>query len=225
MTSGTIDGVNEMILADQEIDGEMRKLLTHFDRNGFAYTMDRVTGELLVAEKYDPVVNWTTGVDMDPNPTPTAVRRWCRILDRARTARTSTPPASARRRSAPRTSSRRPSRPRPACSTCRPTTSAWTTSRSASATPPASPMSARRCRCTRRRTAMAAWATSSPGMRRGRDRLVAARAVLGVVGRSGDRRRRRVLRHAGRLSEGGRRQDGRGAVQASRPRRASSATS
>ena len=60
------DGVNEMILTEQEIDGEERKLLTHFDRNGIAYTMDRVTGELLVAEKYDPVVNWTTGVDMDP---------------------------------------------------------------------------------------------------------------------------------------------------------------
>ncbi|WP_175577775.1 lanthanide-dependent methanol dehydrogenase XoxF5 [Mongoliimonas terrestris] len=61
------DGVNEMILTDQEMNGEQRKLLTHFDRNGIAYTMDRVTGELLVAEKYDPVVNWTTGVDMDKN--------------------------------------------------------------------------------------------------------------------------------------------------------------
>lgn len=60
------DGVNENILVDQEIDGEMRKLLVNFDRNGFAYTMDRVTGELLVAEKYDPVVNWATHVDMDP---------------------------------------------------------------------------------------------------------------------------------------------------------------
>ncbi len=60
------DGVNEMILTEQEIDGEERKLLTHFDRNGLAYTMDRVSGELLVAEKYDPVVNWTSGVDMDP---------------------------------------------------------------------------------------------------------------------------------------------------------------
>jgi PQQ-dependent dehydrogenase (methanol/ethanol family) len=60
------DGVNEMILTDQEVDGEMRKLLTHFDRNGLAYTMDRLTGELMVAEKFDPVVNWTTGVDMDP---------------------------------------------------------------------------------------------------------------------------------------------------------------
>ena len=60
------DGINEMILTDQEIDGQMRKLLTHFDRNGLGYTLDRETGELLVAEKFDPAVNWTTGVDMDP---------------------------------------------------------------------------------------------------------------------------------------------------------------
>ena len=59
------DGVNEMILSDQQINGTERKLLTHFDRNGLAYTMDRATGELLVAEKYDPKVNWTSGVDMN----------------------------------------------------------------------------------------------------------------------------------------------------------------
>ena len=59
------DGINENILTDQEINGEMRKLLTHFDRNGFGYTLDRETGELLVAEKYDPAVNWATHVDME----------------------------------------------------------------------------------------------------------------------------------------------------------------
>lgn len=58
------DGINEMILANQKIKGQMRKILVHFDRNGFGYTMDRITGELLVAEKYDPVVNWATHVDM-----------------------------------------------------------------------------------------------------------------------------------------------------------------
>lgn len=59
------DGVNENILADKEIDGQMRKLLVNFDRNGFSYTLDRETGELLVAEKYDPAVNWATHVEMD----------------------------------------------------------------------------------------------------------------------------------------------------------------
>ncbi len=60
------DGINEMILTDQDIDGTPRKLLTHFDRNGLGYTLDRLTGELITAEKFDPAVNWTTGVDMDP---------------------------------------------------------------------------------------------------------------------------------------------------------------
>ena len=59
------DGINEMPLVDQKIDGKERKLLVHFDRNGFGYTLDRGTGELLVAEKYDPAVNWATKVDMD----------------------------------------------------------------------------------------------------------------------------------------------------------------
>jgi PQQ-dependent dehydrogenase (methanol/ethanol family) len=58
------DGINEMILADKKIDGQMRKVLVHFDRNGFGYTLDRATGELIVAEKYDPAVNWATHVDM-----------------------------------------------------------------------------------------------------------------------------------------------------------------
>ena len=61
------DGVNEMILADLDIGGKPRKTLVHFDRNGLGYTLDRETGELLVAQKYDPTVNWTSGVDMDPN--------------------------------------------------------------------------------------------------------------------------------------------------------------
>ena len=59
------DGINEVILADIDVKGEKRKVAVHFDRNGLAYTLDRATGELLVADKYDPVVNWTTGVEMD----------------------------------------------------------------------------------------------------------------------------------------------------------------
>ncbi len=58
------DGINEMILADINVKGKPTKALVHFDRNGFGYTLDRVTGALLVAEKYDPTVNWATHVDM-----------------------------------------------------------------------------------------------------------------------------------------------------------------
>jgi len=58
------DGINEMILADIPVKGKQTKALVHFDRNGFGYTLDRTNGALLVAEKYDPQVNWASHVDM-----------------------------------------------------------------------------------------------------------------------------------------------------------------
>jgi alcohol dehydrogenase (cytochrome c) len=59
------DGVNEMILADKvPVHGQPTDALVHFDRNGFAYVLDRATGKLLEAEKFDPRVNWATHVDM-----------------------------------------------------------------------------------------------------------------------------------------------------------------
>jgi PQQ-dependent dehydrogenase (methanol/ethanol family) len=58
------DGINEMILADVNVNGTTHKALVHFDRNGFGYTLDRASGALLVAQKYDPKVNWATGIDM-----------------------------------------------------------------------------------------------------------------------------------------------------------------
>jgi len=58
------DGINEMILADIPVKGQQTKALVHFDRNGFGYTLNRENGQLLVAEKYDPKVNWATHVDM-----------------------------------------------------------------------------------------------------------------------------------------------------------------
>jgi PQQ-dependent dehydrogenase (methanol/ethanol family) len=58
------DGVNEMILADLPIGGKTVPAIMHLDRNGFAYTLNRVTGELLVAQKFDPNVNWASNVDM-----------------------------------------------------------------------------------------------------------------------------------------------------------------
>jgi lanthanide-dependent methanol dehydrogenase len=69
------DGINEMILADINVKGKPTKALVHFDRNGFAYTLDRTTGALLVAEKYDPSVNWATNVDMKTGR-PQVVKRY-----------------------------------------------------------------------------------------------------------------------------------------------------
>ncbi|HEX6966581.1 MAG TPA: methanol/ethanol family PQQ-dependent dehydrogenase [Gemmatimonadaceae bacterium] len=57
------DGVNEFTPVDLTIDGKPRKTLVHFDRNGFAYTIDRTTGEVLVARPYQ-YVNWATGIDL-----------------------------------------------------------------------------------------------------------------------------------------------------------------
>ncbi len=58
------DGINEMILADVSVGGTAHKALVHFDRNGFGYTLDRDSGALLVAQKFDPAVNWATGVNL-----------------------------------------------------------------------------------------------------------------------------------------------------------------
>jgi PQQ-dependent dehydrogenase (methanol/ethanol family) len=58
------DAVNENILVDLPINGVVRKALVHFDRNGYAYTMDRATGQVLLAKPYVPM-NWSTGVDLN----------------------------------------------------------------------------------------------------------------------------------------------------------------
>lgn len=57
------DATNENILTDLTVGGRPVKALVHFDRNGFAYTIDRVTGRVLLAEKYGPV-NWASKVDL-----------------------------------------------------------------------------------------------------------------------------------------------------------------
>lgn len=59
-------GVNVMMLSDQQDkEGKDRKLLTHPDRNGIVYTLDRTNGDLISANKIDDTVNWTTGVQLD----------------------------------------------------------------------------------------------------------------------------------------------------------------
>ncbi|MBO6543086.1 MAG: PQQ-dependent dehydrogenase, methanol/ethanol family [Alphaproteobacteria bacterium] len=53
-----------IILADLEIEGETRQVLMQAPKNGFFYVIDRVTGELLSAEKY-VTVTWASHVDME----------------------------------------------------------------------------------------------------------------------------------------------------------------
>jgi len=59
-------GVNVMMLSEQkDKEGKLRKLLTHPDRNGIIYTLDRETGELVSADKMDDTVNWVKYVDLE----------------------------------------------------------------------------------------------------------------------------------------------------------------
>ncbi len=57
------DGVNENLLIDSPFEGRTRKALVQFNRNGFAYTIDRENGEVLVAAPFGNL-NWATGIDM-----------------------------------------------------------------------------------------------------------------------------------------------------------------
>jgi len=57
------DSNAEMILADLTVKGRPRKVLVHFDKNGFAYTLDRATGEVLVAEPFVSL-NWARRIDL-----------------------------------------------------------------------------------------------------------------------------------------------------------------
>jgi alcohol dehydrogenase (cytochrome c) len=65
------DGVNENILVDLPFPpgsrgggpaGQTRKVMVQFNRNGFAYTIDRLTGEVLVAKPFGHE-NWASGID------------------------------------------------------------------------------------------------------------------------------------------------------------------
>ena len=49
------DGVNETILADIDINGEIHKLLVHFQRNGSGFILNRGNGQLLAGTKFGRV--------------------------------------------------------------------------------------------------------------------------------------------------------------------------
>jgi PQQ-dependent dehydrogenase (methanol/ethanol family) len=53
-----------MILADIEVNGDVRQVLMQAPKNGFFYVLDRGTGELISAENFVPI-NWAEGIDME----------------------------------------------------------------------------------------------------------------------------------------------------------------
>src|SRR5580704_8239824 len=61
--SWDFDATGAMVLADLTVAGKPVKALVHFDKNGFAYTLDRTNGRVILAQPFVKV-NWATAVDL-----------------------------------------------------------------------------------------------------------------------------------------------------------------
>ncbi|MFL5546451.1 MAG: methanol/ethanol family PQQ-dependent dehydrogenase [Gemmatimonadales bacterium] len=57
------DGINELVLLDLPIKGQMRKVLVRPERDGYIYVLDRTTGEVLSADPYGYITT-TKGIDL-----------------------------------------------------------------------------------------------------------------------------------------------------------------
>jgi alcohol dehydrogenase (cytochrome c) len=59
------DSAYECVLMDREVNGRMRKLLVHVNKGGYAFVLDRVTGEYVNAYPIVDNHTWTSGVTED----------------------------------------------------------------------------------------------------------------------------------------------------------------
>ena len=62
------DSAQVPVLFDARINGHMRKLVSTAARNGYFFTLDRVTGEPIATEKYGKFTNWVKGEDNKQQP-------------------------------------------------------------------------------------------------------------------------------------------------------------
>jgi alcohol dehydrogenase (cytochrome c) len=62
------DSTQTPVLFDGVFNGKPRKMLATIARNGFYFTLDRVTGEHLVTSKVTDTVNWDMGIDKNGAP-------------------------------------------------------------------------------------------------------------------------------------------------------------
>ncbi len=46
------DAINELVLLDAQLNGQLRKVLVRPERNGYLYVIDRITGEVISADAY-----------------------------------------------------------------------------------------------------------------------------------------------------------------------------
>jgi alcohol dehydrogenase (cytochrome c) len=58
-----VDGTDDLVLADMQINGQTRKVMIQSNKNGFMYVVDRTNCKLIAAHPYTRV-NWATGVDL-----------------------------------------------------------------------------------------------------------------------------------------------------------------
>ena len=61
------DSEEDLVLADRMMDGKMRKLLLHTDRNGVFYVLDRTNGKFISAKPFVKVT-WAKGWDKNGRP-------------------------------------------------------------------------------------------------------------------------------------------------------------
>jgi len=59
------DSSYECVLIDREVRGQMRKLLVHVNKGGYAFVLDRVTGQYINGYPIVDNHNWTTGLTED----------------------------------------------------------------------------------------------------------------------------------------------------------------
>jgi len=62
--SWDFDEVGVHMLYDSTINGRSRKIVGHFARNGFYYSIDRTNGEFLLGGQYVNDLNWTKGLNL-----------------------------------------------------------------------------------------------------------------------------------------------------------------
>jgi alcohol dehydrogenase (cytochrome c) len=66
------DSIEESVVADVPIKGVTRHVLIHIDKNGYGYTLDAATGQILVVGDVTAAlnggvsyINWSTGIDLN----------------------------------------------------------------------------------------------------------------------------------------------------------------
>jgi len=57
------DTPSPKMLYEVTINGDRRKVVANFSRNGFYYTLDRANGQFIRADQYQEKVTWTKGID------------------------------------------------------------------------------------------------------------------------------------------------------------------